>query len=332
MNNYRKTFPYLTITGLLLFVVACNPFPTNLHPDTVEDPVIITSNPAPNQPNDLENLKIFLFDAIDTGDIKSFQETWIQLKAANPTIDLSQFTDELGNTFLHRAAEKGNKLLLEFLLFHSIDKNTYINAANYLDQTPLHIAVIHKHLDNIEWLIAAGADPRVYDLEGFTPLHTAIIAGNLDIVERLTQGNNAIALIGLPTKVEGHTAIRLAYIKKHIDMVRYLMYLKYYKSNQKLANEELLIALKYEWIDLIEDLIKEKRIEVNKKGILQLAANKGCLPLLKYLIDQLGKDPNEIYATLHRDMTNTAAYQAVRGSHTKTLHYLLRQGVQTVYR
>ena len=238
--------------------------------------MITVSNPAPNQPNAQDNLKIFLFDTIDKGDIKKFQDTWIQLKATNPTIDLSHFTDALGNTFLHRAAEKGNKLLLEFLLFHSMDKNTYINSVNYLDQTPLHIAVIHKHVDSIEWLITAGANPTVYDSEGFTPLHTAIIDGNLDMVERLTQGNNVIALIGLPTKTEGHTAIRLAYIKKHTDVLRYLMYLKCYKSNDKLTDKELIIALKYEWIDLIEDLIKEKRIEVNQKGILQLAANKGC--------------------------------------------------------
>jgi ankyrin repeat protein len=323
MNNYRKTFPYLTITGLLLFVVACNPFPTNLHPDTVETPIIITSNPAPNQPNAQIAL---LFDAIDKGDIKRFQDVWIQLKAADSTVDLSQFTDAFGNTFLHRAAEKENKLLLESLLFHSIDKNTYINAVNYLDQTPLHVAVIHKHLDSIEWLIAAGADPRVYDLGGFTPLHIAIIDGNLDIVERLTQGNNVIALIDRPTKVEGHTAIRLAYIEKHIDVLRYLINLKYHKSNEKLTGAELLMALEYEWVDLIEALIKEKRIEVNQKGILQLAANKGYLPLLKYLIDQLGKDLNEIYDIAEKDMKNTAAYQAVRGGHPKVLYYILQQG------
>ena len=326
MNNYRKTFPYLTITGLLLFAVACNPFPTNLHPDTVEAPIIITINPIPNQPSDLEHVKIFLFDAIDKGDIKSFQDTWRQLKAANPTIDLSHFTDELGNTLLHRAAEKGNILLLEFLVFHSIDKDTYIDAVNYLDQSPLHIAVIHKHLHSIEWLITVGADPMVYDSEGFTPLHIAIIDGNLDIVERLTQGSNVIALIGLPTKVEGHTAIRLAYMKKHVDMVRYLMHLKYYKSNEKLTSAELLIALEYEWVDLIEALIQEKRIEVNQKGILQLAANKGYLKLLECLIDQLGKDPNEKSAIPRENMTNTAAYQAIRGSHPEVLRYLLEKG------
>ena len=328
MNNYRKPLPYLTITGLLLFVVACNPFPTNLQPEIVEDPIIITSNPAPNQPDAQITL---LFEAIDKGDIKSFEDTWIQLKAAYPTIDLSQFTDELGNTFLHRAAEKGNILLLEFLLFHSIDKNAYINAVNYLEQTPLHVAVRHKHLHSIEWLIAAGADPMVYDLEGFIPLHTVIIDGNLDIVERLTQGSNVIALIGLPTKGEGHTAIRLAHIKKHTDVLRYLMYLKYYKSSEKLTGAELLMALEHEWVDLIEALVKEKRIEVNQKGILQLAANKGYLPLLKYLIDQLGKDPNEINEiglTGYKDRIITPAYQAVKGTHIKTLHYLLGKGAK----
>ena len=326
MNNYRKTFPYLTITGLLLFIVACNPFPTNLHPEIVEGPIIITSNPAPNQPNDLEHLKTFLFGAIDKGDIKSFQDTWMQLKAANPTIDLSQFTDEFGNTFLHRAAEKGITLLLEFLVFHSIDKNTYVNAANYLDQTPLHIAVIHKHVNSIEWLITVGANPMVYDLEGFTPLHTAIIDGNLDMVERLTQGSNVITLIGLPTKVEGHTAIKLAYIKKHTEVLRHLMYLKYQKSNERLASGELLIALEYEWIDLIEDLIKEKRVTSNEMGILQLAANKGCLPLVKCLVGQFGKDPNDVCYISKKDIRNTAAYQAVRGGHPKILSYLLQQG------
>ena len=328
MNNYRKTFPYLTITGLLLFAVACNPFPTNLHPDTVEAPIIITSNPAPNQPNAQITL---LFDAIDKGDIKNFEGIWLQLKATNPTLTLSQFTDEFGNTFLHRAAEKGNILLLEFLLFHSIDKNTYINAVNYLDQTPLHIAVIHKHVDSIEWLITVGANPMVYDLEGLTSLHTAIIDGNLDIVERFTQGSNVIALIGLPTKVEGHRAIRLAYINKHTNVLRYLMCLKYYKSSEKLTGAELLMAIEYEWVDLIEALIKEKRIEVNQKGILQLAANKGYLPLLKYLIDQLGKDPNEINEiglTGYKDRIITPAYQAVKGSHIKPLHYLLGKGAK----
>ena len=337
MNNYRKTFSYLTITGLLLFIVACNPFPTNLHPATVEPPIIITSNPAPNQPDDLENLKIFLFGAIDKGDISSFQETCLQLKAAYPTIAFSQFIDEFGNTFLHRAAEKGNNLLLEFLLFYSIDKDTYIDAANYLDQTPLHIAVIHKHLDSIERLLAEGADFTLYDSEGFMPLHIAIIDGNLDIVKQLTQedGEEVLELIYSRTKCKGekkYTGIELAYMRKQIDILKYLIHLRYYKSDTNLQEEELLIALEYEWIDLIEDFMKEKRIEIeivneeDDQGILQLAANKGYLPLVKYLIDQLGKDPNDVCCHSRKDMKNTAGYQAIRGAHPKVLYYLLQQG------
>ena len=337
MNNYRKTFPGLTITGLLLFAVACNPFPTNLHPDTVKAPIIITSNPDPNQPNDLEHLKIFLFDAIDKGDIKSFQETCLQLKIAYPTIAFSQFTDEFGNTFLHQAAEKGNILLLEFLLFHSINKDTYINAVNYLEQTPLHLAVMHKHLDSIEWLIEAGADPMVHDSRGFTPLHIAIIDGNLDIVKQLTQedGEEVLELIYSRTKCNGekkYTGIELAYMRKQIDILKYLIHLRYYKSDTNLQEEELLIALEYEWIDLIEDFMKEKRIEIeivneeDDQGILQLAANKGYLPLVKYLIDQLGKDPNDVCCHSRKDMRNTAGYQAIRGAHPKVLYYLLQQG------
>ena len=333
MNNYRKTFPYLTITGLLLFIVACNPFPTNLHPEIVEDPMITVSDPAPNQPNDLEHLKIFLFDAIDKGNIRGFQETCLQLKTAYPTIAFSQFTDEFGNTFLHRAAEKGNKLLLEFLLFYSIDKDTYIDAVNYLDQTPLHIAVTHKHLDSIEWLIAAGADFTLYDSGGFMPLHIAIIDGNLDIVKRLTQedGEEVIELIYSRTKSKGekkYTGIELAYVGKQIDILKYLIHLRYYKSDTNLQEKELLIALEYEWIDLIEDFMKEKRIEteVDHTGILQLAANKGYLPLLEYFIAQFKKDPNDISYTLKKDLKNTAAYQAVRGGHSRALYYLLQQG------
>jgi ankyrin repeat protein len=54
--------------------------------------------------------------------------------------------------------------------------------------TLLHSAVVSGDLDEVQRLLAAGADPRIANRDGKTPVHAAAILGHTEI-EALLQGN-----------------------------------------------------------------------------------------------------------------------------------------------
>ena len=61
----------------------------------------------------------------------------------------------------------------------------WLNQANNLQQTPLHIAVLTRQVAVVRRLVCAGASVDVCDQVGNTPLHSACCLGFEDVVKEL---------------------------------------------------------------------------------------------------------------------------------------------------
>jgi ankyrin repeat protein len=89
--------------------------------------------------------------------------------------------NNVAQTPLHIACQKGNKEIAELL----IDKGADINSRLRNGLTPLHLAARGNHKDIVELLIAKGADLNVKNNAGRTPLRIAMNQGHTEIIELL---------------------------------------------------------------------------------------------------------------------------------------------------
>ncbi|XP_064612317.1 uncharacterized protein LOC135476265 [Liolophura sinensis] len=134
---------------------------------------------------------------VDPQDTDSHGRTWIftavmhnsanvlvyLLNRVKPAIDVNQSTDT-GNTALHAAANQGCGKIAEILLQ---TPDILVNCQNPQCEhaTPLHMAVMHGHLDVVKALVEAKADTtlRMGDL---TPVNIAKDFNRSEIVQILT--------------------------------------------------------------------------------------------------------------------------------------------------
>lgn len=86
-------------------------------------------------------------------------------------VAMATHPDEDGDTALHIAVARGEKVLvlrlIELLVLAKRDLDIY----NNLRQTPLHLAVITDQAALVEALLSAGADPAALDRNGQTAVH-----------------------------------------------------------------------------------------------------------------------------------------------------------------
>ncbi|WP_353287418.1 ankyrin repeat domain-containing protein [Wolbachia endosymbiont (group B) of Gerris lacustris] len=91
--------------------------------------------------------------------------------------------DNIGRTFLHKAAEGGNLAAVKFL----VEKGARLDVLDEWNDTPLHLAAnveVNKgHTEVVDYLIKNGADINL--THNYTPIHLAITRGNLDMVKCL---------------------------------------------------------------------------------------------------------------------------------------------------
>jgi hypothetical protein len=80
-------------------------------------------------------------------------------------------------TPLHKAARDGDTNEVELLLAHGADVNAKDNYGN----TALHLAAANDHKDVAELLLAHGAEVNARDNQGVTPLHKAVIGHAVQI-------------------------------------------------------------------------------------------------------------------------------------------------------
>ncbi|CAL1283118.1 unnamed protein product [Larinioides sclopetarius] len=134
--------------------------------------------------------------------------------------------DNYGMTPLHYAALRGNVFATEELL-----KSSKINAetSDKQEMTALHCAANYNSPDVVEILLNANAHPEATDENLSTPLHLAATTGSEVIIKLLLnavekKGDSESLRKYIDEKnLSGNTALHLAVIKGHLDIVEVLL-------------------------------------------------------------------------------------------------------------
>ncbi|KAL2535348.1 ankyrin-3-like [Forsythia ovata] len=120
-------------------------------------------------------------------------------------IESGSTIDNKIDRFLHETAASDRVDLMEILCLGYVDID--LNSVNSQNQTALHVAAIHGHVEALQFLVSIGSDPDITDSDGWTPLHFAAHEGRVEAVEFLL--NHSFFAKYALTK-EGKTAFSLA--------------------------------------------------------------------------------------------------------------------------
>ena len=101
-------------------------------------------------------------------------------RSAQDTQTLTIPTDAKGCSPLHLAAQRGNVLIVEYILASTPDPFFLLNSPDKCGETPLHHAIESRKRAPgiITALISHGADAHVKNHQGWTPLRYAALMQN----------------------------------------------------------------------------------------------------------------------------------------------------------
>lgn len=123
-----------------------------------------------------------------------------------------------GMTALHWAAETGNAMIAEMLVYAGSNLEAGTRIGNY---TPLHIASRNGHADVVAALLEGGASANATTTNsGATPLHLAAASGNADTVNHLI---GAGAIVDARESQWGQTPLIFAASANRIDAITALL-------------------------------------------------------------------------------------------------------------
>lgn len=122
--------------------------------------------------------------------------------------------DDLHRTALHLAA--GSSLpIVELLLRHGAD----VNARDYGDNTPLHVAAAEGKLEIVLALLAKQADLRAVNRQRVTPLLNAASHGSVPVVQALLAAGADLQ----HTDSVGETALHRAATSGQVELIKLLL-------------------------------------------------------------------------------------------------------------
>jgi ankyrin repeat protein len=133
--------------------------------------------PMPFDPYNMEeDERPLLWTALRDRDCSTAQN----LIAAGAHLD--DIIEEDGCTFLHRAAEENDLVMVDFYIDCGCPQT--LETFDYISQTPLIWASAHGHTNVVARLLLAGANPNAHDERriGNTALREAVRGGHIEVV------------------------------------------------------------------------------------------------------------------------------------------------------
>ncbi|CAL8258950.1 unnamed protein product [Lota lota] len=209
--------------------------------------------------------------------------------------------DQNGDTPLHLAIIHQQSGVVHQLIHTllSSHQNNVLNMPNQLRQTPLHLAVISGQVRLVEWLLRAGADPSLVDLDGRSPLHLAALSADEALLRPLLAhlGENHAHLVNM-ADYHGLHPLHLSVRRGGERCLRLLVGggAKINAGEQKSGSSALHLAVRDNLFKVACYLITELKADVNMATFggntpLHLAASLGSPTLCSMLI-AAGADKN----------------------------------------
>ncbi len=200
-----------------------------------------------------------------------------------------------GTTGLHIAAAKNKLPIIEILVQGFVSEKTGIeiqsdiNALDEKQNTPLHHASQHGHLEVVRYLHENGADIHAKDIHKNTALHYGAIYGHLEIVRYMLENNSDIEA----KDIYKTTALQYAALQGHIEVVKYL-----YENGADIQAKD-----------------------IDNNTALHNAAMQGHTNMVEYLLENNA----DIYA--ENNYTHTALYEAARNENFNIILLFFKKGM-----
>ena len=176
--------------------------------------------------------------------------------------------DEVGNTPLHMAFQKGSTDMIQYLVE---ERKCDFNVANNKGELPLHLACKLKCGKEIVQLVSVGCDVNRQDEAGNTPLHMACQNGSTDIVQYLVEEKKCgFNVANNKGELPLHLACKHRYSKTIVQLVSVGCDVN---RQDEAGNTPLHMACQNGSTDMVRYLVEEKKCGFN------VANNKGELPL-----------------------------------------------------
>lgn len=126
-------------------------------------------------------------------------------------------------TGLMWSIKQGNRELVTMLLEGGADIHTVVEHGAWKGHTPLMLAAGEGHVEIVRLLCEQGAALETTLPDGWTALMLAAHRGDLKTVETLIEQGADVNTIVKAGKWKDYTALMAAILKKHIEIVRFLL-------------------------------------------------------------------------------------------------------------
>jgi len=176
--------------------------------------------------------------SLDEGVVPSLNESISEEERRKLEIAHQIFNpDEDGDTKLHLAIIQKRADLIEQCIYFCPDPH-WLTIQNFLQQSPLHLAILTNQADVARKLLANGSSLEMRDRNGNTPLHLACKMGLGECVEALTypitdeerqnvpQSHQLVHRMPQDMSIknyEGETCLHLAACVGHTNLVHFLV-------------------------------------------------------------------------------------------------------------
>ncbi|KAG6721298.1 hypothetical protein I3842_03G106900 [Carya illinoinensis] len=234
-------------------------------------------------------------------------------------MDNSHDIEEDNVAALYEASHKGCESTLNSLMQRDALILNKISLTSFND-TPLHIAVLHGHLEFTAALLRK--KPNLSgrkDLRGRTALHLASAEGHAEIVRELLQADTDACLA---RDQDGRISLHLAVMRGHTEVIEKLLNSKPNSILEDLDGASVLhLCVKYNCLDALKLLVEsadDDGYSLNSKdndgnSILHLAVMLGQTETIKYLlsvakikgeanaINRIGNTALDVLQLGHRD-------------------------------